>query len=620
MHATAAMAAAGAIFRDFGAPQARAVADDGTAAYSMAMHIHSSFSEQSGSMDSQMFQAAKNAIDVLWWTDHDHRMDGIDYRKVVHFTSLTSEAGATGQGKAWTWTKVESGPLASSSTGGIVSSPYSPSDPVAGSSLHLAAKSTSTDTAKYGYYANCQPASWNYRDNLTGQSLTIDVLLKSGWSKGYLELLINTSYHEASGGRAAGNYVLSYRFVPPDVKASRVKKGLTGVITIPVTPAGGGNPWGTVTVTPADDIASIWPDLDHRDFGLYELTLNAASYGDAVSGYFDYLRFTRKVSGEAFLKQQISMESALAPKYPSVTQRQGLEVSWQLPHVNWFGGDVVIPDYGNTTWNTWSTYLQTTCIPQIHAAGGLVSYNHPFGYADPAQLPVAQQNALLTQVAKLLLPTAGAPAALGADLLEVGYHLRQGVNLAHHVALWDVMSRNAVFLTGNGASDDHFGLDWAGIGNNWFTSAWAKSTREADLLAAMAAGRIWCASLSRYRGSMDLLVDGTVPMGSVSVSKVATRNLAATATKLPSGGSLQVLQGKVDYAGTSDLTANTNVIASYPAAKLASGSVKLSVSNATSSFLRTQVVNSDGNVIALSNPVWLLRSAPPGGIPATRAT
>ena len=624
MHATAAMAAAGVVFRGFGEtatrPAARAVAADGTSAYSMAMHVHSSFSEQSGSMDSQLFQAATNAVDVLWWTDHDHRMDGTDYRKVVHFTSLTSEKGAAGQGGAWTWTKMESGPLAASAAGGIVSSPYSPADPVTGGSMYLAAKSTSTAaTAKYGYYANCQPAGWNYRDNLTGQSLTIDVLLTQGWSRGYLELLITTSYHEATGGRAAGNYVLSYRFVPPDVKASRVRKGLTGVVTIPVSPAGGGNPWGTVTITPADDIAAIWPDVDHRDFGLFELTLNAASYGDAVSGYFDYLRFTRKTSGEAFLKQQIAMESALAPKYPSVAQRQGLEVSWQLPHINWFGGDVTIPDYGELTVAAWSPYLRETAIPQIHAAGGLVSYNHPFGYGDPAQLPVAQQNALLTQVAGLLLPKAGAPAALGADLIEVGYQLRQGVNLAHHVDLWDVMSRNAVFLTGNGTNDDHFGLDWAGIRNNWFTSAWAKSTREADLLAALAAGRVWCASLSKYRGSLDLLVDGSCPMGSVSVSKASSRKVAATATKVPSNGSLQILQGTVDYAGTSDLSANTKIIATYPASKLTSGSVKLSVSNHSGSFLRTQVLNSDGDVIGLSNPAWLLRSAPPGGIPAVRA-
>ncbi|HEY7147182.1 MAG TPA: hypothetical protein VH637_23295 [Streptosporangiaceae bacterium] len=623
MHATAATAAAAAVLKRM--PRlplrsaAREVTADGTAAYSMAMHVHSSFSEQSGSMDGQLFQAAKNSVDVLWWTDHDHMMDGIGYRKTVHFTSLTAESGGPGERGPWKWTTAKSGPVASTSGGGIVQSPSSPGDPVAGGSMHLTAKSTTTATAKYGFYADSHPAGWNYHDNINGQSLTIDVLLTSGWSRGYLELLIATSYHPAAGGRPAGAYTLSYRFVHQGAAASRVANGIQAIITIPVKPASAQNPWGSVTVTPAADIAALWPDLDHRDFALWGLTLSAVSTGDQAEGYFDYLRFTRQISGEAFLKQQMDMETVLAPRYPAVAQRQGLEVSWLLPHMNWFGGAVVTPDYGKTTSKTYSAYLQHTMVPQVHAAGGLVSYNHPYGYGDPAQLPAAQQDALLAQVAGKLLPTATAPAALGADLLEVGYPLRQGVNLAHHVALWDVMSRNAVFLTGNGTNDDHFGQNWSGIHNNWFTSVWAASTAEASLLASLAAGRAWCASLSSYRGSLDLLVDGTSPMGSVSVARVPSRQLLASATKIPANGSLQILQGTVDYAGTAALSANTKVVGTYPASALGSGSVQQSIDTSKDTFVRTQVLNSSGAVVGLSNPVWLLRAAPPGGIPAPRA-
>jgi len=160
---------------------------------------------------------------------------------------------------------------------------------------------------------------------------------------------------------------------------------------------------------------------------------------------------------------------------------------------------------------------------------------------------------LLTQVAGALLPSAGNPAALGADLLEVGYQLRAGVDLNHYLALWDVMSRNAVLLTGTGVSDDHVGDDWYGIGNNWITSVWAASTGMADLIAALAAGRAWCGSLSAYRGALDLLVDGLVPMGAVSVSSVTSRQLVAAATGLPAGSTLQILQGAVDYAGQAGL-------------------------------------------------------------------
>ncbi len=601
---------------------ARPVGPDGSRAYSMAMHIHSSFSEQSASMQSQLFQAAKNSVDVLWWTDHDSRMVGLGYRRVVHFTSLSSEKGAPGQGAAWRWVRTKNGPLTGKSHGGIVQYPCSPNDPVVGGSLHLAAESRTTATATYGFYADSHWSGLNYRDNLTGQSLTIDVLLKSGWTRGYLELLIHSSYHEAAGGRPAGDYGLSYRFVPPGIPARRVAHGTQGTVVIPVKPASSTNPWSTITITPSDDIAALWPDLDYRDFALWELTLSAVSDGELVGGYFDYLRFTRRKSGEVFLRQQMDMAADLAPKYPSVVQRQGLEVSWRLPHVNWFGGAVVMPHYSDKnkfTRATWATYLERAAVPHIHAAGGLVSYNHPFGYTMPPAYPIAQQDMLLKKVARDLLPTEKRPAAFGADLLEVGYPLRNGVNLGHHLALWDIMSRNAVFLTGNGTSDDHYGQDWLGLINNWVTSTWAASTAEADLLAALAAGRAWCGSLSRYRGSLDLLVDGSCPMGSVSVSTVGSRQLVATATHIPAGGSLQVLQGTVDHAGTADLAANTRVIASYGAGDVGGGSVGTSIDTSQHSFVRTQVLDGAGIIIGVSNPVWLLRSRPARGIPAARA-
>ncbi len=221
---------------------------------------------------------------------------------------------------------------------------------------------------------------------------------------------------------------------------------------------------------------------------------------------------------------------------------------------------------------------------------------------------------MLSQTASKLL----ANKVLGADLLEVGYKLRQGVNVGHHIALWDVLSRNAVFLTGNGVSDDHAGTNWYGIGNNWVTSVWAPGTGMSDLLAALAAGRSWCGSLSKFRGSLDLLVDGSVPMGAVSVSSVTSRQLAATATGLPSGAVLQVLQGGVDYAGQNALTADTRLIGSYTTTQLASGQITQAVDTSADSFLRTQAVSSTGAIIATSNPVWLLRKPPPNGIPAAR--
>ena len=591
---------------------ARTTTFDGTFAYSMAMHVHSSFSEQSGSMDAQLNQAATNTVDVLWWTDHDFRMSGRGYRKTVHFTSLTAEKGATGEGGAWVWELQKAGPLASTSTGGIVTTPSSPNDTVSGGAMKVSAKSTSTAAATYGYFGNCHTGGDNYKDNLTGQTLTFDVMIPSGWSRGYLEIQLATSLHTASGGRPAGIYQLSYRFVPPGTPKSRSANGITGVVVTPLTPG----QWTTFAIRPDDDVTALWPDLDVRDFQLSGITVNAVSTGDTVTGYVDYLRFDRQMSGAAQLSMQEQMELLLAPRYPTVQQRQGLEVSWLLPHLNWFGGAVVLPDgLATVTSKNYASWLNSSAVPQIHAAGGLASYNHPYGYAQGKLLSTAQQDAMLTQLAPVLLST----RALGCDLIEVGYNVRQGVGVARHIALWDVMSRNGIFLTGNGTNDDHFGKNWATLTNNFFSSAWADSMAEADLLAAMRAGRMWCAPLSKYRGAMDLLVDGAVPMGGVSVSQLASRQMAITATSLPAGSSVQVVRGPVDYAGASKPAAGTSVVATIPASGFAGGQASRAVDTSTSCFVRTQVVNSAGTIIGVSNPVWLLRSAPPGGIPPARA-
>jgi hypothetical protein len=292
----------------------------GNPVYSMAMHIHSSFSEQQGSMASQMWQAALNDVNVIWYTDHDQRMTGLDYRDVTHFTSF-GETGGPGQGDAWNWQRETSGGV-SYAKSGIVQNPCSPKDPVPGGALHLAVTSSGSHTATDGYYANSVPSDWNYRGTLDGQTITLDVLLDSGWSSGYVEMFITTSFQPASGGRPAGTYSLSYRFVPPGRSHSRYKSGTRGVIVTPIKTA-----WQTVTVNPSADIAALWPDLDWRDFALWKLTFRAASTGQPVSGYVDYLRFNRSQSGSACLAAQLDMMARLAPMYPAVTAQQGLEVS-----------------------------------------------------------------------------------------------------------------------------------------------------------------------------------------------------------------------------------------------------------------------------------------------------
>jgi hypothetical protein len=602
------LAAAGSVLLPAALARQTALAGraDGTSAFSMAMHIHTSFSEQSGSIAAHLAQALDNEVDVLWLTDHDHRMLEIGYRNVVHFTSLTAEAT---DGEPWQWQQQVAGPLTASSSGGIVTDPASPNDSVAGGSLRVSAQSSTSSLASLGFFAQSMPANLNYHCNLYGQTWTIDVLPSSIGPDGYLELQIASSYHPAGGGRPAGFYSLSYRFGGSGAAGRRVADGSLGIVTLDVVPG----KWNTVSLTPTEDIAALWPDLQARDFASFGLTLSAASTGGLASGYFDFLRFGRQHNtGNIPVQTQAQVMRAYAPAYRGVTQHQGLEISGSSTHVNWFGPGVALGDYtGVTDGPSYDAFVQEQ-VATIHTRGGVASYNHPFGTSGAPLLPVADQDARLADVTAALL----ANDVLDCDILEVGYTLRGQCDLAHHVALWDVLSRNGRFLTGNGTNDDHYGQDWSGLASNWFTSVWAHSTAERDLVRALRAGRAWMGSLSRFRGDLDLVVDGRLPMGSVSVSSARRRSLRVVATGVPAGGSVQVLRGVCDFTGT---TANTAVIASFPAAALRSGAATVAVDTSSSCFVRTQVLDSTGQVVALSNPVWLLRERPPRGIPAARA-
>ena len=613
---------------------------NGANAYSMAMHIHSSWSEQVGSMDGHLAQAELNEVDVLWWTDHDGRFWGRHYRKTVHFTSLTDEPGGPGEGGPWHWTAKTHGPLTEPYGGGIEPAP--PRDDPSGGALKVSAQTGSSagSPATFGYWADSQPAGWNYHDGLGGQTHTISVHLTPGWSRGYLEYLIGTSWHAAAApshafpnGRPAGEYSLSFRFVPGSGPVRYEAQGNLGIITVPISGPGDpavslrdysdGSGWVTCAITACNATGQLWPDLESRDFSVPSITLSAVSTGDPVSGKWGYLRF-RRASGQVQFDSQAEMMTGLTAKYPAVTQYQGLEVSsGGTPHINWFGPGITVPDYTGDRKGYWA-YMQSQ-VPVIHAAGGLASWNHPYG---PRDLPLKSQAKQDAQLAATVAPmlTAG---AFGCDILEVAYYLRNGMDIAHHLGLWDVLSRNAVFLTGNGVTDDHFGIDWAtgvhvGGGNNFTTSVWAASIGMSDLQAALSAGRAWCGSLTGFAGpaaALDLLADRSCPMGSVSVSKVPTRQLAITAAGIPRGGSVTVLQGTVDYAGQNALASNARQIRSYPATAFAAGGgqVTLPVDNTQQTYVRTEVLDSAGTIVGVSNPVWLLHKAPPNGIPAPRA-
>src|SRR5262245_26385730 len=58
-------------------------------AYSVQLHVHGSFSEGMGSIDSHTAESRRAGVDALWWSDHDWRIDAYRHCSRFSFDSFT---------------------------------------------------------------------------------------------------------------------------------------------------------------------------------------------------------------------------------------------------------------------------------------------------------------------------------------------------------------------------------------------------------------------------------------------------------------------------------------------------------------------------------------------------
>jgi hypothetical protein len=226
----------------------------------------------------------------------------------------------------------------------------------------------------------------------------------------------------------------------------------------------------------------------------------------------------------------------------------------------------------------------------LHAHGGIVCWNHP--------MDIEKRESL----AKLMV----SKDKLGADLVEIGR-----TELLDLLWAYDVAARNGLFFTAIGASDDHDALDWFAVEEPYLTYVWAPSTAQADLVKALRKGSAWFTDALRYRGSLDLRMNGKTVMGGVLVTKSAKVSVQAVATDLPAGATLEVITGVADFAGTGKLTPSTStkVVKKAP--------YTFTVKPGKGVYVRTQVRSAD-RIVGVSNPLWLLPKKPPRPIPSDR--
>ena len=553
-----------------------------------AMHLHASASEGEGSVHAHLVEAARHGYDVAWFTEHDWRRRRLLFRRTYSFMPDEVQFGG-----AWRLRRRgDSGALTAGSGGSIVTDPVSPADPASPkASLRIRATGTG-DVGVVSYVIDARGGSRiNQRGRMAGRVLLIDVLPVTAGPGAWGEVLISLSHHPSIGGRPAGAYGVRYRLRTDARRRSAAGDGLIAVVDVPV-PAGR---WTEVTLDPTTDLAEVFPDMDARDHSLHDIDFRGVSVGGAAADVcFGHLRLEEQGGYDA-----VGVENALVARYartvPSVLGIVGSEISLG-PHVNQYGGEQAPYEYGaiGRFGDKPTDDEIPSVVDHIHASGGLASISHP-GVA----------------VTKLLAQRTA------ADMIEVGFGQGGPEGIGRQLALWDTLSRNGLFLTGNGAADDHSGQGWETKGNRYYTAAWTGELSQPALLDAFGRGRVYVGYLGSFGGTIDMSLDGSVPMGSVVVGPRRARALRIDVTGLPDGGAVQLVRGPVDRPGTADPTPGTTVVRTLGAADLArAGEVSLDVDG--DCFHRLQVTDRSGGVVAYGQPIWLLAEEPSQGVPGAR--
>jgi hypothetical protein len=553
-----------------------------------AMHVHASHSEGPGSWEQQYANAAAAGVDVLWQTDHDFRARALNYMTLLRGTFLGSTTGSWAQHAA---TFSAAGPI------------------------RVLVESAGAAPATQSLVMEEKPTAVNLlRTGIQGQSIAHAFGTSRLDAGAKYEFVVRLSLHPAQTGRPAGQYSLRYRFITGASRARFTEgNGLIGVVRAAMPPGG-----TTVTLTPEADIAALWPDMlaaDHScslvsfvctsprkgvvaDVNLRSVTINRPRH-DAASVAAAQQRFAQTYSSRYGVTGLVSEEVSLGPE--------------AIAHCNVFGAPPEWALKQDVTLANWQTYYRDW-INRVHGRAGLVSWNHPLGFAEGPELTQAEAD----QRRRSAFATQSAHDLLGSDLLEVGYALRGFVPFAQHLALWDTFSRRARWLTGNGVSDDHSGRDWRPLRNGFLTGIWAPTLGQGDLVRALAGGRAYTYHPNHCPGlGIDTLVGGVVPMGGAAVSSRTSQTVTLALTNLPAGATVEVVRGPVDFTGQDPAT---TTVASIPASSFGAngtGNATVQVSTTSQCFIRPQV-RQNGTLTASGNPTWLLRQEPPGGIPSAR--
>ncbi|HMB70945.1 MAG TPA: FlgD immunoglobulin-like domain containing protein [bacterium] len=605
------------------APDARAAAVHsltGEQVYSLALHVHGSFSESSGSMEWQADQAQQAGVDFLWWTDHDWRLARVNHTRGTDFETAFLDLALN---------RIEQ-----------------PDDAYPGEELYWEATGsfnpTSFTVVDSVAFEGAQSLRYSMEESFPGGLFSPGSYLLQSAS------LFQNTYS------VAAQVKLAFALFPESFDATNARFA----VEVSLSDHPGGTPAlryvvGSMEGEPASSIPLIHTPGTWNQFELDVLGDAVAAYsaggadslrvldnslvsvrigletrnGHIPVVFFDDYRILSDstLTGDDLLDTARDIGQYYEPIYTGVGHFFGSEISRfrAQPHMNAFAPGHVLVDYGNHVFSDSLYYA----IDQVHAQGGLVSLNHHFGtgvYADTTETE-ANKNARV-QFAKVGLI---GNRMYGADILEVGYRIRGGIDLPRFVDLWDALNANTVYVTGTGVTDTHGPFLFNGWGphlpgdgnfeNNFVTWVYAPGPAETELLAALGSGRAFFGDPWIFQGTLDVVTPEGFRMGQVVLTDRAAQDVIVDVTGAPIGTEVRLLQiEQRDNPPAPYTTGNVlrDEILAAPVGGVLSDTV--TVDTSLSSYVRVELSTPGDGTWAFSNPLHLVRSIPTAGIPSER--
>lgn len=559
--------------------------------YNIQMHIHGhshhNAAEKPGSMQWHTYQAKDHGVDVIWWTEHDGMLN---QRKdfIIDF----KDAYVDGYGNVIFNRQSNFLPefLEIKQINGIAEVKI-----LNDSLLHLRLNHL------IGHQASLSYTPRTNKGKLAGFRLprpvssnaVMRLYLKTdfGGMDNAVKIKVLLSWHISNRPH---QHAVEYFFSDTvHSKSTRIYDDATIQFFLPVDPEGEYH-----TLFLYDDVNALNYGKDNTitDIQVELLCKDRTS----ISTYLGNLSIT---SLDPEPEYQMGMIDEFSEEYERVYQVKGIagieyspfRTDYISPHFNLFLPQSrfdfleileVFPD---------NQFDYRELINRVHLLNGVVSFNHIFGTSiyKNGEYPAHIQDQMVDSLAALYMSR----NLFNADILEVGYMSRGGVNLKNHLEIWDIFTANGFFLYGNGTTDAHGGLWNIDIPNPFTSWVWAENSMDTSLLNALDSGRFYFGTLQNKIQKFSFSID-EFKMGDRKYTDRKTGNLQIFLEPIPYNYTFRLIQGSVNYPGN-DVHYIKNITFDPESPPI--------IDLSSSCFIRLEVEGNEDGVRIFSNPIVLLK-------------